>query len=52
MDGKMMKQETGDIWSDGNSDKLDFVTNLTEGMHYLEIYGAEGCCDGTTKWSF
>jgi hypothetical protein len=21
-------------------------------MHYLEIYGAEGCCDGTTKWSF
>lgn len=21
-------------------------------MHTLEVYGAEGCCDGTTKWSF
>ena len=21
-------------------------------MHVLEIYGSEGCCDGTTKWKF
>jgi hypothetical protein len=21
-------------------------------MHVLEVYGAEGCCDGTTTWKF
>jgi hypothetical protein len=21
-------------------------------MHVIELFGAEKCCDGTTKWSF
>jgi hypothetical protein len=52
MDGKIMKQHKKNIWEGGKSTKLDFSVTLDEGMHYLEIYGAERCCDGTTRWSF
>jgi hypothetical protein len=52
LDGKIMKQETKDIWAGGKSTQLDFTTTLSQGNHVLEIYGAEGCCDGTTKWQF
>jgi len=52
MDGKMVKQYKSDIWQGGKSTKLDLTVTLDKGMHYLEIYGAEGCCDGTTRWSF
>ncbi len=30
----------------------NFNVTLMEGMHVLEIYGAEGCCDGQTSWAF
>ena len=46
MDGQMMVQETSDIWEGGSSTKLDFSTTLNRGMHVLELFGAEGCCDG------
>ncbi len=46
MDGQLMVQETSDIWQGGNSAKLDFSTTLNAGDHVLELYGAEGCCDG------
>ena len=46
MDGKVVKKETSDIWEGGKSKKLDFTTTLSEGNHYLELYGAESCCDG------
>jgi hypothetical protein len=45
-----MKQETKDIWQGGKSTKLDFSTELSSGMHVFEMYGAEGCCDGVTRW--
>ena len=25
---------------------------LSKGNHVLELFGSEGCCDGTTKWTF
>jgi hypothetical protein len=50
LDGKIMKQESKDIWQSGRATQLNFAANLTAGQHVLEIYGAEGCCDGTTKW--
>jgi hypothetical protein len=31
---------------------LDFCVDATPGNHLLELYGAEDCCDATTKWSF
>jgi hypothetical protein len=52
MDGKVMKQETKDIWASGRSTKLNIKVKLDGGMHVLEVYGAEGCCDGTTTWKF
>lgn len=52
LDGKIMKQETKSIWEGGKSKKLDYSVTLTQGMHVIELYGAEKCCDGTTKWSF
>jgi hypothetical protein len=52
LDGKIMKQEIKNIWEGGKSKKLDYSVTLTEGMHVIEIFGAERCCDGTTKWSF
>lgn len=52
LDGKIMKQESKGIWQGGKSTKLDFSVELSAGMHVLEYYGAENCCDGVTKWSF
>jgi hypothetical protein len=52
MDGKMVRQYKKDIWQGGKSKVLDLNVTLDEGMHYLEIYGSDKCCDGTTSWSF
>jgi hypothetical protein len=52
LDGKIMKQERNDVWQGGRSTKLDFTIELSAGMHVIEHYGAEGCCDGVTKWTF
>jgi hypothetical protein len=52
LDGAEMKRETSDIWEGGSSTKLDFTATLDRGNHYILVYGSEGCCDGTTSWSF
>ncbi len=52
LDGNVMVEETSDIWEGGSSTKLDFTTTLDRGNHLLELGGSEGCCDGTTRWSF
>jgi hypothetical protein len=52
VDGKVVRQNKGDIWGNGKSTLLDFQVNLARGMHIIEVKGAESCCDGTTKWSF
>jgi hypothetical protein len=35
-----------------NSIELNIDVLLNEGNHVLELYGAEGCCDGPTSWEF
>jgi len=51
LDGVIVKQFKDDISTKANTHtKLDFNTTLSAGMHVLEVYGAEGCCDTTTKW--
>jgi hypothetical protein len=54
LDGKIMKQTKKDVWRYGKLDTklLDFCVELEAGNHILELYGAEGCCDGTTRWTF
>ncbi len=52
LDGKIIVEETGDIWQGGDSSLLDFVATLKKGRHLLEVIGGEGCCDGTTAWTF
>lgn len=52
MDGKAVKTDKSDIWQGGRSKKLDFSVTLNRGNHVLELYGSEGCCDGTTSWKF
>jgi hypothetical protein len=43
-------EEVKDISAESN--KLDFSKTFNKGNHMIEIYGAEGCCDETTRWSF
>jgi hypothetical protein len=50
LDGKVMKTETKDMWHGGNAGHLNFKATINAGMHTLEVYGAEKCCDGTTRW--
>jgi len=54
LDGKIMKQTRKDVYKYGRLDTklLDFCTTLSAGNHILEVYGAESCCDGTTRWTF
>lgn len=47
LDGKFMKVERKDIWGKGRASNLNFEARMTAGMHTLEVYGAETCCDGT-----
>ena len=52
LDGRTKIAEKDDIWEDGQSDLLNLKATLSKGTHVLELYGAEECCDGETKWSF
>ncbi len=52
LDGVVKMSETEDVWHGGQSTKLDYTVTLSKGNHMMELYGAEGCCDGTTSWSF
>ena len=52
VDGEIMAWDTEDIWDGGNSEKLNFEKTFTRGNHILELFGGEGCCDGTTSWAF
>jgi hypothetical protein len=52
LDGKTMKTYSKDIWAGATKTKLNFAATLTAGVHVLEVYGAEGCCDGTSRWYF
>jgi hypothetical protein len=52
MDGKVIRSTKSNIWQGGRSKKLDFSIKLNRGNHVLELYGSEGCCDGTTSWKF
>ena len=52
LDREIMMQEINDVWDGGQSTNLDFTATLSKGNHQLELFGAEGCCDGTTSWSF
>lgn len=51
-DGEIKTQVAESMHADENSTLLDFCVNATAGNHLLELYGAEDCCDATTKWSF
>ena len=52
-DGKKVIETSADMWEGGHSKKLDFCHTFKEvGNHQLDYYGAEKCCDGTTKWFF
>jgi len=54
LDGKIMKQTKKNVYRYGrlNTKLFDFCVELESGNHMLELYGAEGCCDGTTRWTF
>jgi len=54
LDGKVMKQTKKDVYRYGklNTKLFDFCATLESGNHILEVYGAEPCCDGTTRWTF
>jgi len=42
-------QSKKDMWK---NEDLNFKTTVNKGNHMIEIYGAEGCCDGTSTWKF
>jgi hypothetical protein len=52
LDGKTMKVYKKDMWAGGKATQLNFAATLNAGLHTLEVYGAEGCCDGTARWYF
>jgi hypothetical protein len=46
---------SGDHWWSGKYDRplpLDFIHDMTVGVHTMEVYGAEGCCDGKSNIRF
>ena len=48
LDGNLMDRYDGDMW--GNWE-IDFEASVPAGNHVLEVFGGEGCCDGTTSWN-
>jgi hypothetical protein len=52
IDGEWKKEANGDLWNDGASNALDFCTDLTKGMHLLEVFGSSTCCDRNAVWKF
>jgi hypothetical protein len=49
LDGEVMTYQFEDTY---NTPDYNFDVYLMEGNHVLEVYGAEGCCDGATAWAF
>ena len=49
MDGEAKVVEKANIQS---SRELNFWQTLHRGVHTLEVYGAENCCDQATRWTF
>ena len=47
-----VRETKKDMWDGGNAMHLNFEVKLTKGVHVLEVYGAELCCDGLTTWKF
>jgi hypothetical protein len=46
---------SGDHWWSHNLDRalpLDFIHDFSTGLHMMEVYGAEGCCDGASNIRF
>jgi len=52
LDGEVQKNYGSDMWSGGRATQLNFNAQVEKGDHTLELMGGEGCCDGTTRWSF
>ncbi|ULQ53804.1 CCXG family PEP-CTERM protein [Flavihumibacter fluvii] len=50
LDGNIAAFNNADMWWNGNWDlagqSLQWSTNLAIGMHEIQIYGLEDCCDG------
>jgi hypothetical protein len=47
-----MVSTTASIWGTGDDSTLDSSIKVGPGIHTLVVTGTEGCCDGTTKWTF
>jgi len=55
MDGHLQRQYAGDIWwsmNEQHANELGFGTFVPQGRHNLTVYGAEGCCDGSSRIKF
>jgi len=52
-DGLNIGQMNVDVWSGDTNPKEYTISNAAAGAHTLEVYGAEGCCDGEAGgWQF
>lgn len=52
IDGEVVTRYENDMWEGDSLYGLDTAHQLTAGPHRLEVYGAEGCCDGKRSWKF
>lgn len=56
IDGVPAQTQTNDMWWAGSyGDPTQFLAgaaNLAAGVHTIDIYGFEGCCDGGTQGQF
>lgn len=52
LDNQIVSNNRNDMWWAGNwasYTQLNVSKSLTEGYHTIEVFGAEGCCDGTSS---
>lgn len=56
MDGQALGFKSNDMWWAGSyanpSQHFAFGLNLTAGLHQIQLYGLEGCCDGAQQVQF
>ena len=57
LDGVLLDWDSSDLWWAGNFNASSEIlaasgVNLNAGNHVLDIYGLEGCCDGTQAAQF
>ena len=57
LDGNVIDLDTSDLWWNGSYGNTGDILaasglNLASGNHVLDIYGLEGCCDGTQSAQF